>query len=47
MIPVLVVVLLVLCFVLIHRYRVQERRKEQSLMKRHATEYQQVHKSPW
>jgi hypothetical protein len=47
MIPVAVVVLLLLCAGLIHRYRIQERQKEQSLMKRHAAEYQAGHKSPW
>jgi hypothetical protein len=47
MIPILLVVLFLLCVGLIHRYRAQERQRERSLMKRHATDYQAVHKSPW
>jgi hypothetical protein len=47
MIPVAVVVLLLLCAGLIHRHHLQERQKEQSLMKRHASEYQETHKGAW
>jgi hypothetical protein len=32
---------------LIHRHRAGERRKELSLMKRHADVYTEKHKSPW
>jgi hypothetical protein len=47
MIPVVVVVLFLLCFVLIHRHHLREHRRELFVMKRHAAEYQEVHKSPW
>ena len=47
MIPFVAVVLLVLSFILLYRHRMQERRRELFLMKRHASDYQDLHKSPW
>jgi hypothetical protein len=47
MIPILLAVFSLLCFVLIQRYRAQEQRRELFLMKRHAVDYFEAHKSPW
>ena len=48
MIPVVVAVLFSLCFaIMIYRHHLRERRRELFLMKRHAVDYFEVHKSLW
>jgi hypothetical protein len=45
MIPVVVVLLAVLCLsILVHRYRVQERKHERQVLKRLADNYVELHK---
>jgi len=46
-VPILAAVLSLLFVVVIHRHRARERRKELFLMRRHADNYADLHKSPW
>jgi hypothetical protein len=48
MIFVFIAVSALLCLgVLFRRYQTRERRKELLWMRRHASDYQETHKSPW